>query len=63
MKINKRRKMINDEMKKILEEKMPADKVNMPERVRKRIAYRTAKQRLHMAKNRMINYGPVIRAT
>jgi hypothetical protein len=55
--------MINDEMKKILEEKMPADKVNMPERVRKRIAYRTAKQRLHMAKNRMINYGPVIRAT
>ena len=42
--------MINDEMKKILEEEMPADKVNMPERVRKRIAYRTAKQRLRYGK-------------
>ncbi len=49
--MSKRRKKIKTEMEKILKNQLPADKVNMPERARKRIAWETAKQRLRYGKN------------
>jgi hypothetical protein len=48
--MSNRQKKIKAEMEKILKNQLPKDKVNMPERTRKKIAYETAKQRLRNRK-------------